>query len=117
MTKKLLITGGSRGIGRATALLAGARGWSVAINYVSDAAAAEATAEDARAAGGAAMIVKGDVGVEADVIRMFDEAEAAFGGLDCVVANAGIVGPTAAIADMTLERMQRVVHTNVVGAL
>lgn len=117
MTKRLLITGGSRGIGRATALLAGARGWSVAINYVNHAEAAENTATEVRAAGGEAVIVKGDVAVEADVIRMFDEAEEAFGGLDCVIANAGIVASTASIADMTLERMQRVVDTNVVGAL
>ncbi|MEL7466109.1 MAG: SDR family oxidoreductase [Pseudomonadota bacterium] len=117
MTKRLLITGGSRGIGRATALLAGARGWSVAVNYVSNAEAAQSAAEEVRAAGGEAIVVKGDVAVEADVIAMFDEAEAAFGGLDCVIANAGIVGPKAAVADMTLERMQRVVRTNVVGAL
>lgn len=115
--KNMLITGGSRGIGRATAIMAAARGWSVAINYQSNEAAARETAQAAEAAGAKAMIVQGDVSLEADVIRMFDEAEAALGPLDAVVANAGIVAPGAPLADMTLERMRRVIDANVIGAL
>ncbi|USB84432.1 SDR family NAD(P)-dependent oxidoreductase, partial [Burkholderia cenocepacia] len=70
--KAVLITGASRGIGRATAVLAAERGWDVGINYARDAAAAELTAQAVRDAGGRACIVAGDVANEADVVAMFD---------------------------------------------
>lgn len=114
--KTVLITGGSRGIGRAAALLCGSRGWSVGINYVGNEQAAEETARDVRTAGGKALIVKGDVSVEADVIAMFDEAERQFGRLDGVVINAGIVAPPSPLADMSIERLRRIFDTNVLGA-
>ncbi|MFX7784517.1 SDR family NAD(P)-dependent oxidoreductase, partial [Acinetobacter baumannii] len=72
--KAILITGGSRGIGRAAAILAGRRGWSVAVNDVGNAAAAAETAAAVTEAGGQAIAVRGDVAVEADVIAMFDAA-------------------------------------------
>lgn len=115
--KSILITGGSRGIGRATALLAGARGWKVAVNYRSDRAMAERTARELEAAGGAACALQGDVAEEIDAIRIFDEAEAAFGQLDGVVVNAGITGPPAALADMSAERITRLIMTNVLGSM
>jgi NAD(P)-dependent dehydrogenase (short-subunit alcohol dehydrogenase family) len=116
MTKTILITGGSRGIGRATALLAGARGWAVGVNYAGNKEAAERTVADTVAAGGRAVAIQGDVTREADVIAMFDETQKAFGALDGVVNNAGIVAPSMPLAEMSLERMKRVFDTNVLGA-
>ncbi|ABC36481.1 glucose 1-dehydrogenase [Burkholderia thailandensis E264] len=114
--KAVLITGASRGIGRATALLAAAHGWSVGINYARDAAAAEATADAVRAAGAQACIVRGDVANETDVIAMFDAVQSAFGRLDALVNNAGIVAPSLPLADMDVARLKRVFDTNVLGA-
>jgi NAD(P)-dependent dehydrogenase (short-subunit alcohol dehydrogenase family) len=114
--KTILITGGSRGIGRATAVLCAARGWSVAINYVRDHDAAEDAARAVRAAGVRAVTLRGDVAIEADVIAMFDAAESQLGRLDGVVINAGIVAPACALADMTAERLRRMFEVNVFGA-
>ncbi len=114
--KAILITGGSRGIGRAAAILAGQRGWSVAVNYVGNAAAAAETVAAVTAAGAKAIAVRGDVAVEADVIAMFDEAEKAFGPLDGLVNNAGIVALGQPLAEMPAERLKRVFDTNVFGA-
>jgi NAD(P)-dependent dehydrogenase (short-subunit alcohol dehydrogenase family) len=112
----VLITGASRGIGRATALLAAERGWQVAINYrIDHEAAAEAAAEVQRR-GSRATTVRGDVSVEADVVGMFREAHADLGPLDGVVINAGIVAPAMRLADMTAERLQRIFQVNVLGA-
>jgi NAD(P)-dependent dehydrogenase (short-subunit alcohol dehydrogenase family) len=114
--KRILITGASRGIGRATAILCGARGWSVAINYVRDQAAAGETARAVEAGGGRASIVRGDVTEEADVVSMFDAAAAAHGPLDGVVINAGITAPAQQLADMSSERLRRMFATNILGA-
>lgn len=114
--KTILITGGSRGIGRAAALLAGARGWSVAINYASNRQAAEETAAAVRGAGGQAAIMQGDVASEADVIAMFEAAERELGPLDGVVVNAGIVAPGMKLAEMSAGRMRRIFEVNVLGA-
>lgn len=112
----VLITGGSRGIGRATALLAADRGWPVAVNYRSDGRAAAETAAEARRRGGRAATVQGDVSVEADVVAMFNRAQADLGPLGGVVINAGIVAPAMRLADMSAERMQRMFQVNVLGA-
>lgn len=116
MTKTILITGGSRGIGREAAILCGERGWSVGINYVGNRDAAEETAEQVRKAGGKAVLAQGDVAVEKDVVAMFEATERAFGRLDGVVINAGIVAPASPLAEMSLERMQRIFEVNVLGA-
>ena len=118
MSKSIVITGGSRGIGAATARLAGSRGWSVAINYVSNEAAAREVVAAVEAAGGKAIARQGDVASEADVVALFDAAQAAFGGIDAVANNAGIiVSPPQALADMPLQRLRRSIDVNVIGAL
>jgi NAD(P)-dependent dehydrogenase (short-subunit alcohol dehydrogenase family) len=118
VTKSILITGASRGIGAATARLAGERGWSVAINYVGNETAARATAAAVDEAGGRAIIVAGDVADEAGVVGLFDAAARAFGVIDGVVNNAGIiVPPPQSLADMSLARLQKIVAVNVVGAM
>ncbi|MDQ2802316.1 MAG: SDR family oxidoreductase [Pseudomonadota bacterium] len=114
--KAILITGASRGIGRATALLSGARGWAVGISYLSNEEAAEKAAAAVRETGGRAATLRGDVAEEADVIAMFDAAENQLGALDGVVINAGIVAPSLSLADIGLNRLKRIFEINVLGA-
>ncbi len=112
----VLITGGSRGIGAATARLAGARGWSVSVNYVSNAAAADEVVAQVRAAGGKAVAIQGDAAVEADITAMWDAAEAAFGPVTGFVNNAGIVAPGSPVAEMPTDRIEGIFRLNVLGA-
>jgi NAD(P)-dependent dehydrogenase (short-subunit alcohol dehydrogenase family) len=114
--KTLLITGASRGIGRACALLAAENGWSVGVNYREDAKAADAAVETIAKGGGRAVALKGDVSVEGDAVGMFDAATKALGPLTAVIANAGVIAPTARLADMSAERMRRIFEINVLGA-
>ncbi len=113
--KTALVTGGSRGIGRAAALLAAKRGWRVAVNYTRDEAAAHEVVATIRAGGGEAAAMQGDVSQEADVMRIFAEAEK-LGPLGAVVANAGVIAPTARLTDMSAERMARIFNVNVLGS-
>lgn len=112
----MLITGGSRGIGRATAILAGSRGWKIGVNFASDAEAAARTVADVERVGGRATAVRADVSREDDVVAMFDAVVRAFGALDGLVNNAGIVAPALPLADMSAERLTRVFSVNVYGA-
>jgi len=112
----VLITGASRGIGRATALLAAKRGWAVAINYRSDARAAAETAKEVQELGARATTIQGDVSVEADVLAMFAKARAELGPLQGVVINAGITAPAMRLADMSAQRLQTMFQVNVLGA-
>jgi NAD(P)-dependent dehydrogenase (short-subunit alcohol dehydrogenase family) len=115
-SRAILVTGGSRGIGRAVALLAGQRGWSVLVNYASDERAASNTVRDVEVAGGRALAVRGDVRLEHEVVALFDAAEQAFGKLTGVVNNAGIVAPSSKLADMDAARLERMFGINVLGA-
>lgn len=114
--RNLLITGGSRGIGAATARLAAAAGWDVAINYTRDAEAAQAVARDVQALGRRAVALQADVASEADVCRLFAQAQAALGPLHGLVANAGIVAMKARLDEMPVERLQRMLDVNVLGS-
>ncbi|WP_353233381.1 SDR family oxidoreductase [Diaphorobacter ruginosibacter] len=116
MNKVALITGGSRGIGAATALLAASQGWAVAINYVRHAHAAEDVARQIRDAGGTAMTIKADVSVEADVITMFDTLDHEMGRLSALVNNAGVVDHASRVDQMMGERLRRMFSINVLGS-
>ncbi|AWM87433.1 glucose 1-dehydrogenase [Microvirga sp. 17 mud 1-3] len=113
----VLITGGSRGIGAAVAQRAAERGYDVAINYRSEREAAERVAEACRAAGAAVVTCQGDMAVSADVVRIFDEAQAALGSLSHVVNNAGITGRSGRLERTPDETIRDCVEINVLGAL
>lgn len=117
MTRTVLITGASRGIGRATAIRAGREGWKVAVNYRDDRKSAEMTVKDTIAAGGSAVAVQADVSDEVAVARMFDFAENAFGPLTSFVNNAGVLGPSLPLAEMDTLRLKRMIEVNLFGAL
>lgn len=113
----LLVTGGSRGIGASVALKAAAKGWAVVINYVRDREAAEAIASVVNDAGGSALAVQGDVAREEDIAAIFGLIDTAFGRLDGLVNNAGIVDQPARLDEMSRERLERMLAVNVTGAL
>src|SRR3712207_4324746 len=113
----VLITGGSRGIGAAVAQLAAARGYDVAVTYRSEREAAEQIVSACQAAGANASAFQGDVASEADVLRMFDEADASLGPVSHVVNNAGITGKSSRLADVDAETLQSCIDINVTGAL
>lgn len=115
----LLITGGSRGIGAATALRAAEEGWAIALNYRTDAAAATRVVEAIALAGGEAIALAADVAVDAEVVHMFSALDAHFGTgrLRGLVNNAGIVGHPQRVDEMAAERVQRMFAVNVLGSM
>jgi NAD(P)-dependent dehydrogenase (short-subunit alcohol dehydrogenase family) len=110
------VTGASRGIGRACALLAARNGWSVGVNYREDAKAPDAVVEKIAKGGGRAVALKGDVALEADTVASFDAATKALGPLTAVIANTGIIAPTAKLVDMSADRMRHIFEVNTLGA-
>ena len=117
MSKVLIVTGGSRGIGAAVCRLAARDGWDVALNYAGNKAAAEAVAADVLAAGRKAAVIQGDMSKEADVIALFEKAEAELGQVTGLAANAGVTGKITKVADMSVAAMQDVVGLNVIGLM
>ncbi|MCR8957442.1 SDR family oxidoreductase [Variovorax sp. S2] len=116
MDQVLLITGGSRGIGAATALLAAQRGYAVAVNYASNSLAADEVVRTIRAGGGTAMAVQADVGDEAQVLAMFEKVDARLGRLTALVNNAGVVDVQARVEQMSVARLERMFRINVIGS-
>ncbi len=115
--KVLLVTGGSRGIGAATALLAARQGWAVAVNYRGNSLAADEVVRTIRAGGGTAITVQADVADEAQVLRMFEKVDAKLGRLTGLVNNAGVVDVTARVEDMSVARWKRMFDINVIGSM
>jgi len=116
MDKVLLVTGGGRGIGAATARLAAQAGWAVAVNYTANSLAADEVVRAIRAEGGQAMSVRADVADEAQVMAMFDRIDAKFGRLTGLVNNAGVVDVSARIDQMDVARWRRMFDINVLGS-
>ncbi len=115
--KVLLVTGGSRGIGAATCLLAAQAGWAVAVNYAANSLAADEVVRTIRAGGGRAMAVQADVADEAQVLRMFEQVDAKLGRLTGLVNNAGVVDVSARVDEMSFARLRRMFDINVIGSM
>jgi NAD(P)-dependent dehydrogenase (short-subunit alcohol dehydrogenase family) len=112
----VLVTGGSRGIGAATARLAVERGYRVCVNYRSNRAAADAVVADIESRGGTAIAIGADVSIEADVLRLFATIDERLGSLTALVNNAGILEKQTRVEQIDSARLGRVFATNVVGA-
>jgi NAD(P)-dependent dehydrogenase (short-subunit alcohol dehydrogenase family) len=116
MHSTLLITGASRGIGAATALLAAQRGWDVALNYTRDDVAANAVAERVRSLGRRALVIRADVADEAQVLAMFATLDKEWGALGGLVNNAGVVDMPARVDQMSVQRLTRMFAINLTGS-
>jgi NAD(P)-dependent dehydrogenase (short-subunit alcohol dehydrogenase family) len=112
----LIVTGGSRGIGAATARLASTRGYAVCVNFRRDAPSADRVVADIVAGGGRAIAVQADVGEERDVVRLFDDATHALGPVSGLVNNAGVLETQMRVADVDAARLERIFRVNVTGA-
>jgi NAD(P)-dependent dehydrogenase (short-subunit alcohol dehydrogenase family) len=117
MSPVLLVTGASRGIGAATALLAAQQGWAVAVNYTANSLAADEVVRRIRAGGGSAMAVQADVANEAQVLAMFARIDAKLGPLSGLVNNAGVVDVSARVDEMDMARWRRMFDVNVLGSM
>jgi len=116
MSKIILITGGSGGIGKATALKAAIEGYSVCVHYNSKQSDADEIVKQIQEAGGTAIAVAADVSKEEEVRRLFSIVDEKLGSITALVNNAGIVGRQSKVADMDAERIQQIFATNVLGS-
>ena len=116
MSRVALVTGASRGIGAACAVLAAQDGWQVAVNYTQNSLAADEVVRKIRAAGGTAMAVQADVADEAQVKRMFEQVDAKLGRLSALVNNAGVVDMSQRVDQMSVARLERMFRINVIGS-
>jgi NAD(P)-dependent dehydrogenase (short-subunit alcohol dehydrogenase family) len=117
MKRTILITGSSRGIGAATALLAAKKGYQVCINYLSNAQAAEGIVKVIIENGGKAKAYQADVSSESEVISLFSNIDTDFGTLSALVNNAGILEKQSSLVEMELNRIQKVIDTNIISNL
>lgn len=115
MDKVILITGGSRGIGKATAIKAAKKGYAVCINYKSNKAAAEDLVNTIVSTGGTAIALQADISVEEEVINLFKRLDDSLGRITALVNNAGILDTQSLVVNTSAERFQRVFATNVLG--
>lgn len=116
MSKVILITGASRGIGAACALLAARQGYAVAVNFTANSLAADEVVRQIRASGGQAITVQADVAQEADVVAMFKKLDAKLGRITALVNNAGVVDQASRVDGMALARLKRMFEVNVFGS-
>ena len=112
----VLVTGGSRGIGAETAVLAAEKGWNVVISYRSQEDKANEVIKQVESLGQKGLAIKSDVGSEAEVIALFEQIDQAFGRLDALVNNAGILETACTVVEMSVARLQRVFNVNIVGS-
>jgi NAD(P)-dependent dehydrogenase (short-subunit alcohol dehydrogenase family) len=117
MSPIALITGGSRGIGAATAMLAAQAGYAVAVNYVARSDAADAVVQQIRAQGGTAIAVQADVAVESQVMAMFATVDAQLGTLTALVNSAGVVDVASRLDAMDVARLKRMFDINLIGSM
>ncbi len=117
MSQIVLITGASRGIGAATALLAARQGYTVAVNYSANSLAADEVVRQIRQGGGTAITVQADVADEAQVLAMFEKVDAKLGRLTALVNNAGVVDRTERVDGMSVARLKRMFNINVIGTM
>ncbi len=115
MNRIVIITGASRGIGAAAAMLAAERGYAVCVNYLRNRAAADTVVDAIERAGGKAIAVAADVSVEADVVRLFETVDRTWGRLTALVNNAGILDRQIRVEDMDAVRLNRIFTTNITG--
>jgi NAD(P)-dependent dehydrogenase (short-subunit alcohol dehydrogenase family) len=113
----LLIAGGSRGIGAATAAMAAARGYDVAVNYASNAKAADAVVAAIERAGGRGVALQGDMAKEADIERVFDETQAKLGAISGFVHSSGVIGPFSRLDQADVKTIREALEVNTFGAL
>ena len=113
----ILITGGSRGVGAATARIAAQRGYDVAISYVSNDDAARAVVADVEEAGQRGLAIRADSASPDDVVEMFETIDRTFGRIDVLVNNAGIIAKQSRLEDLGFERMQRIFAVNTIGPI
>ncbi|OAT16361.1 putative oxidoreductase [Buttiauxella noackiae ATCC 51607] len=111
----VLVTGASRGIGRATAILLAQAGYKVVVNFLQNKQAADEVVSIIRAHSGEALAIKADIADELQVMAMFAEIDNAFGPVTALVNNAGILFQQSTIEELTADRINRVMATNVTG--
>lgn len=111
------MTGGSRGIGAATAKLAAAEGYQVCINYLTNQQAADAVVAEIRSLGGTAVAMQADLAVEAQIVALFQRVDKELGAVTALVNNAGILETQSSLLDMNEGRLQRVFAANVIGPM
>ncbi|MCH2270114.1 MAG: SDR family oxidoreductase [SAR324 cluster bacterium] len=116
MDDVLIVTGGSRGIGAATALIAGRNGYAVCVNYLKNEEAAEKIVNEINSNGGRAIAVCADISLEEEVVDLFQTVDVQLGTVSALVNNAGILETQMRIADMDAARLNRVFLTNITGS-